>query len=217
MGDIYANSYFTLAATNSTNSEGGLFCHRTSLSVWPCRLTANWSCFPPGNIVISDPDYGEPNNQRPLGDRAWAFQKWLLSERLIHFMADQVRWECNCLSTSEIYPSGLDEDDLEDFGKSIKRSILDLYNDNDRRQFNWESIRITYTDKLLTKATHRLIAFSDIARMVHKVLQSSPEEYVAGLWKPALLKELLWRPGRDKVQHRLSGVYLANVLGLGLP
>ena len=40
MGDIYANSSLTLSATDSPDSEGGLYKNRSPLSVWPCRVAA---------------------------------------------------------------------------------------------------------------------------------------------------------------------------------
>ena len=106
MGDIYANSCFTLAATTSPNSQSGLLHQRNPLSVWPCRLTATWECFVPGELVVSVEAGARDSEMKPLGDRAWAFQEWLLSKRLIHFSKDQVRWECYCLTASEVHPHG---------------------------------------------------------------------------------------------------------------
>ncbi|KAL8684638.1 MAG: hypothetical protein Q9218_008204, partial [Villophora microphyllina] len=73
----------------------------------------------------------------------------------------------------------------------------------------WERIRQEYSAKRLTKATDKLTAFSGIARMVHKVLKSAPEDYCAGLWKPMLLQELLWQRYEDEESDRPSGVYIA--------
>lgn len=65
----------------------------------------------------------------------------------------------------------------------------------------------------LTVATDRLPAFSGIARMVHKVLKSPKEDYVAGIWSPDLLTELLWEKYWEesiRVTHRThSSQYIA--------
>ena len=116
MGDVYANSYVTLAATTSSNPRGGLVHQRNPLSVWPCRLTATWRCFVPGELIVSSGALSRDSDMIPLCNRAWAFQEWLLSKRLIHFSNDQVRWECYCLAASELYPDGLDESDQRDQG-----------------------------------------------------------------------------------------------------
>lgn len=211
MGDIYANSYVTLAATTSENSEGGLLHRRNPLSIWPCRIAAKWKCFKLRNLVVSVGKWARERDMKPLEDRAWAFQEWLLAKRLIHFSHDQVRWECYCLAASELYPEGLDEYDIDDQGLPTKR-IINLLSDKDSAvDALWERIREEYSAKQLTKAVDKLTAFSGIARMAHKVLKSAPEEYCVGLWKPMLLAELLWKRNDDEVDgcDRPSGVYIA--------
>ncbi|KAL8685044.1 MAG: hypothetical protein Q9218_008006 [Villophora microphyllina] len=209
MGDIYANSSATLAATTSENSNGGLLYRRNPLSIWPCRVVANWTCFKPGRVVVSVDQMTHGRNMKPLEDRAWAFQEWLLSKRLIHFSHDQVRWECYCLAASELYPQGLDEVDEHNQGLTAKRIIINLSNKGSAFHALWEWIRMEYSAKRLTKATDKLTAFSGIARMVHKVLKSAPEDYCAGLWRPKLLTELLWERYGDHESDRPSGVYIA--------
>ena len=129
---------------------------------------------------------------KPLEDRAWAFQEWLLSKRLIHFSHDQARWECFCLAASQLYPEGVDQDDDLHAGLTAKGIVISLSDGESAIDALWQRIREEYSEKQLTKATDKLAAFSGIARMAHKVLKSAPEEYCVGLWKPRLLTELLW-------------------------
>ena len=192
MGDIYANSSLTLSATNSPDSEGGFYMTRSPLSVWPCRITATWDCFPATNLVVCVPGWVGEKAMEPLGNRGWAFQEWLLSKRTIHFSRDQVRWQCHCLAASEVFPEGLSDSDLDCEGtptKNIIRLLVDGY------EWSWDlwlRIRAEYSEKHLTVATDKLAAFSGIARMVHKVLKSPKADYLAGIWRPELLTELLW-------------------------
>ncbi|KAM7206050.1 HET domain containing protein [Naviculisporaceae sp. PSN 640] len=209
MGDVYANSYITIAATTSPNSTGGLFHQRNPLAVWPCRVTARWSCFDPGHYVVGISELVRDQNQAPLIERAWAYQEWLLSKRLLHFSDDQVRWQCYCLSASEVYPRGLDEDDADYQGAETKAIISDLSNDQANRHSLWQRIREEYSEKSLTKSTDKLAAFSGIARMAHKVLDSPPADYLAGLWKPELLRELLWTRYEAEIQPRNKNFYIA--------
>ena len=209
MGDVYANSYVTLAATTSSNPQGGLVHQRNPLSVWPCRLTATWRCFVPGELVVSTGVLSRDSDMRPLGNRAWAFQEWLLSRRLIHFSNDQVRWECYCLAASEVYPDGLDETDLQDQGTPTKGIVVDLWADSEASHLLWKRIREEYSEKALTKTTDKLAAFSGIARMVHKLLKSSKEDYLAGLWKQNLLQELLWERYKGVGEPHDPNLYIA--------
>ena len=204
MGDIYANSSLTLSATNSPDSEGGLYHSRSPLSVWPCRITATWDCFPFDKLVLNIPGWVGERAMEPLSNRGWAFQEWLLSKRTIHFSRDQVRWECHCLAASEVYPEGLEVYDLDYHGTPTK-NIISLLKDEDASTTHlWKRIREEYSEKQLTITTDKLAAFSGIARMVHKVLESPKEDYLAGLWRPELLTELLWEKYKEhiKVTHR---------------
>ncbi|PVH96539.1 HET-domain-containing protein [Periconia macrospinosa] len=191
MGDIYANSYITIAATTSPNSNGGLIHQRNPLQMWPCRLRAQSTGLEDDVLVVK---FSEdcPRGQRPLSDRAWAYQEWLLSRRLLHFCADQVRWECYCLAASEVWPDGLRKDDPKFCDTPTKVLIAHSRSEPEKLHTLWESIRGAYSGKLLTKSTDRLAAFAGIARMVHQVLKSPSQDYVAGLWKPEILQELLW-------------------------
>ncbi|KAI4191119.1 MAG: hypothetical protein L6R41_000340 [Letrouitia leprolyta] len=160
-------------------------------------------------MVVSVGKWARERGMKPLEDRAWAFQEWLLAKRLIHFSHDQIRWECYCLAASELYPEGLDKDDIDDQGLPTKRIINFLSDKDSAIDVLWERIREEYSAKQLTRATDKLTAFSGIARMAHKVLRSSPKEYCAGLWKPMLLKELLWERYGAEYYDRLPGVYIA--------
>lgn len=191
MGDIYANSYVTIAATTSSDSEEGLFHSRSPLSVWPCKLEATWDCFTAGRLAAGVTGWAEERHMELLGDRGWAFQEWLLPKRIIHFSKDQIRWGCFCLAASEAYLAGLDEAGLEYHGTPTK-SIIAFIMDEAEPEILWQRIREEYSEKRLTVATDRLAAFSGIARMIHKVLKCTKEDYLAGLWRPNLLEELLW-------------------------
>ncbi len=191
MGDIYANSSFTISATNSPDSEGGLYYSRSPLSVWPCRITPTWDCYPVDELVVSIPGWVGETAMEPLSSRGWAFQEWLLSKRTIHLSRDQVRWQCHCLAASEVYPGGLNELDLELNGVSTKNLVKLLADEDESPTHLWGRIRREYSEKHLTVATDKIAAFSGIARMVHKVLRSPKEDYLAGLWRPELLTELL--------------------------
>ncbi|EXJ62012.1 hypothetical protein A1O7_02444 [Cladophialophora yegresii CBS 114405] len=197
MGDVYANSHITIAATTSPNSEGGLLHKRSPLSVWPCRLTATWKCFQAGELVISTPDWADETDLEPLASRSWAFQEWLLSKRLLHFGKDQVRWQCFCLAASEIYHDGGSGDGggLDAYGIPTKGIIVRLVQDPRRAADLWFQIREDYSQKELTNATDRLPALTGIARMVYRILNSPEDDYLAGIWKPHLLQELLWQRG----------------------
>ena len=177
--------------------------------MWPSRLTATWKCFVPGKLVVSVEAGARGAEMKPLGYRAWAFQEWVLSKRLIHFCKDQVRWECYCSAASEVHPHGADELDLNYYGLTSKSAMVELGKDAESAHALWERIRVDYSEKALTRATDKLAAFSGIARMVHKVLGLSEDNYLAGLWKQELLQELLWERYESEGQPYDPDLYIA--------
>jgi hypothetical protein len=208
MGDIYANSYITIAATASPESEGGLFYSRSPLSVWPCRVEATWDCFAAGNLLAGAQGWSEERHMEPLGHRGWAFQEWLLSKRIIHFCKDQIRWECFCMAASEAYTAGLEEEDLEYHGTHTK-SLITFFMEDAEPEYLWRRIRQEYSEKHLTVGTDRLAAFSGIARMIYKAVKYTKEDYLAGLWRPKLLEELLWERYPEKDYKCQTTPYIA--------
>ncbi len=134
-----------------------------------------------------------------------------MSKRTIHLSRDQVRWQCHCLAASEVYPGGLNE---REYNGVPTKNIVKLLTDEDESPTHlWVRIREEYSEKHLTVASDKLAAFSGIARMVHKVLKSPKEDYLAGLWRPELLTELLWEKYSDddvEMTHRTcSSQYIA--------
>jgi hypothetical protein len=66
-----------------------------------------------------------------------------------------------------------------------------------------------YTRKRRTFTTDKLAAFSGITRMVHKVLKCTKEDYLAVLWKPSLLEELLWEGFENESRKSQPSLYIA--------
>jgi hypothetical protein len=99
MGEIFANSYCTLAATSAKDSNGGLFLPRTiSQSV---KLT-DWSGDSPVSYYAGIEDRFESAlRDGDLNNRGWVLQERLLSPRTIHFTASQTFWECGSDRYSE--------------------------------------------------------------------------------------------------------------------
>jgi hypothetical protein len=212
MGDVYANSYITLAATASPDSEGGLLHTRSPLSVWPCRTRATWTCFPAGELVISVPDWATESDLQPLASRAWVFQEWLLSKRLLHFGKDQVRWQCFGISASEVYPDGFsaDESEFDAYSVPSKSDVVRLLSESRSATELWSKIREDYSHKSLTRPGDRLPAFIGIARMAHKALKSAEDNYIAGLQRSNLLEEMLWqRDGEHPTTTSSDTPYIA--------
>lgn len=108
MASVYSNSYVTLAAATSADSDGGCFTqahHRTHLSrqIPVVNDVDNHSSSMAKVYArielhhVTDPS----EVLHPLLKRAWVFQERLLSTRLLYFAGYELHWECNKLSVCE--------------------------------------------------------------------------------------------------------------------
>jgi hypothetical protein len=195
MGDVYAHGSLNIAATTSNSGVGGIL-PRGSRPFPHCLIAVTDGA---GNSHTFRTHTGEvfPHNIEdpllaPLGNRAWVVQERLLSPRILHFVSDQVFWECCCSVWAELF----DNDYLIN-ADSVKRlmglnqtsggphSASELYH-------GWIDIVARYSQCGLTQKLDKLPAISGIARRMRRQLGVSPEAYLAGLWRETLPLRLLW-------------------------
>jgi hypothetical protein len=115
------------------------------------------STLPPGH---PSPVWG------PLAKRAWAFQEWRLSRRVLHFTQAGLTWVCKTVQCDE------------------------REGDMDVEQWpEWESVVSSYTMRELTYETDRLIALEGLVKEMQK---ATAENYCLGIWTSGLPEHLLW-------------------------
>jgi hypothetical protein len=184
MAQIYRNATVTVAATR-----------------------ANWS--DEGFLAPRDPYQNVSEDGEPLDRRAWACQERLLAECLLDFRTLETRWTFEETSGTDGAKGGKNQD-LIRYRSSVRKSSdtrlspdlmehymstygfymgdpLDCYYDT------WWHIVSWYTGKELTVGTDRLPALSAIAQGYGQKLN---DEYLAGLWKLCITKDLCWAAWR---------------------
>ena len=218
MGRIYKFSECTISATASANSNGGCFFTRNSLQLQPCKITGN--ALHPENqdevIYVYDHriDYWRQMYQAPLSSRAWCLQERLLSPRVLHYMSDQLFWECRELEACEVFPQGFSVDynsysakgtvNFKRVFKALEPGAYVSKNDEGFVMYgktpytDWQFILETYSNANLTKPTDKLVA---IAGLVQEWAVRSQDTYLAGLWKNDIHRQLLWHS--QLLQERL--------------
>lgn len=117
-----------------------------------------------------------------LSNRGWTFQETLLSPRILHFMPEEMAWQCAtlCRCECQIQPyyncyTGSNEDD------TVRPQDLEK---------DWDKVVSEYTGLELTFETDRLAALAGLASRAHQFRQD--QRYLAGLWENDLLESLLW-------------------------
>ena len=187
MGDIYSNSYITVAATNAHSAYSGFLNHRYTDSE-SLRLPF----FFPNKQV--DYLYVRPDHLYcgwGLKTRAWALEERVLARRLLDYEDEKFAWRCLESFTwddghKKSYSAEADQLELiRLLGASHESARVSL---QEIRRF-WSYILGDYTTRQLTKEQDKLTALGGLAARFHQNLGG---EYVAGLWSQTLAQGLLW-------------------------
>ncbi|KAI1131010.1 heterokaryon incompatibility protein-domain-containing protein [Nemania abortiva] len=204
MCDVYSQAALTVAATNSPNSDHGLYStlspdfqsHEFSIVLTDGIRIPVWGRRPIPHFAAAEsrtrPDFESP----PLLQRGWVLQERLLSRRVVHFVRNEVAWEClhlsgcQCLGIDKGYQSS------KVWLSALLHGTHAQHNTTQNPASQWFRLVEQYTRLALTFAKDRFSALSGAA-------QRSPQfrdgdKYVAGLWESEMLLGLTWyayRPG----------------------
>lgn len=203
MDAVYRDAYFTISAAAAQNASGGLFhgshCDLPYISSWTtlgAREVALWARVTWRNIT---PGF----TSQPINSRAWTLQEHVLSSRILFYTSFGLMWKCNreliSVYSGEFRASdftGQTQTDtsrssVEDlnFMRNTSRYIFSVARDGHLKASSWGRILQLYTARNLTDPRDKLPA---LAAMAQRYSHSTSAEYLAGLWKPTFLQDLLW-------------------------
>jgi Heterokaryon incompatibility protein (HET) len=165
MDEIYGNATLTISAASAASCTQGIL---TPL------LYRNWKL--PSDL---DPD------KEPINHRAWTLQERLLSRRYTSFGTEYMTWQCRT-ETKVRYPGVEDASGPYHLRSYHLASVLKSPSDL------WLALVIDYTSRFLTNESDKLPALSGVVKTIHS---HTGDEYLAGLWKNQILRQLRWRAG----------------------
>ncbi|KAF4815410.1 hypothetical protein CGCTS75_v013069 [Colletotrichum tropicale] len=231
MAAVYSNSYLTLAAVKSGDTNGGLLSARTPHTYF--KLPRKGSS--PDEYILAtaltlDHDNVHQFHMRmkkePLTKRAWGFQERVLARRILHFSSQQMYWEClegfeaeQGLKLNYRIPFINDDTQLVEYVDQRRNNAhptnprwegLDHSSTLTR---GWHELLWEYGPRELTNPLDKLPAFSGIAKSLSKGFK---DEYLAGLWRGSLIEGLCWQGLRCKPieQYRAPSWSWASVDGI---
>ena len=205
MQEIYRNAYLVISAAHAVDGNDGLFTNWTHRSVdlfnrdgkpngiYVRRLVSHEALC---SNEYRDPDVSPTGATLPLFDRAWALQERLLSRRIIHFIREEMVFEC--LYGRKCECGGI----VPTYGISLWRPpILYPLGAAPTDILLWRYAIMEYTRRALTKSSDRLHAISGLA---HFMSNGRWGKYIDGMWENDLVNQLMWR-ARIEVQHDEEG------------
>ncbi|KAF2963497.1 hypothetical protein GQX73_g10074 [Xylaria multiplex] len=193
MAEIYANSFFTIAATRSRDGTGGCYSDRDSCYV-DCGTVIEGSVYIRGKL----PRLGGPVGSKtaegwPLLRRGWVYQEMTLSKRVLHFGSQEVIWQCRTHRRSE---SGSNDSDyatitFSDGNTPPREKHNDAWDNGSPNDNPWYDTVNDYSGLELTFERDKLPALAAISQQFAKE-RAVDDKFLAGLWKNSLLLDMLW-------------------------
>ncbi len=203
MSQVYSNSICNVSALDAHDSTGGLFFDRETSNIPYGTFTLCRKFKRKRVYEFAYADFWSDSVQHaPLTRRAWVLQERLLAPRVLHFGKRQLLWECNELRACEVYPRGMRAPDVsfrrdsnkDKFLKESFTTILQGGLDNaltsSQMHGAWNDLVQHYTKCNLTMSKDKLVAISGIVKRLQPLFKT---DYLAGLWRDDLLKQLLWQ------------------------
>ena len=198
MADYYGNAYLTISASIAV--QKGQRCFSRATSGTPTIRISN------GEHDLYAIHYRLPlsHTENPLHSRGWVFQEYMLSRRVVHFLEEEVIWECReatwceCGRVSDDFKGTLM---IEPITTSEHQSFAyqqkaRLYKTISTAQTPgalknlWMEIVHDYSQKNLTFGTD---IFPALAGLVKEMQSRRKCGYYAGLWEDSLVSDLLWQ------------------------
>jgi len=217
MADVYSGAFLTIAATKSSNCDGGCLSDRATQAGRPFEtFTIDGTCdgkqvqvLVREALMIAHNDTlfsSSTSATAPLFQRAWCFQERLLSPRLLHFHPDEMVWVCRNTTACECgYLQNIPPD-----SNQVLRENIRLLNqamggigpgalDQSAIWRIWKTTVELYPQLSITQETDRLPAMSGIATRFACVIRGS---YLAGIWEESIPVGLTWLADQQASRRR---------------
>jgi hypothetical protein len=202
MGLIYRDAYLTIIASSAAHANAGILHDRHMPGYYAAHPHLPFHCRDGrvGTVSVftaGKSDY-EPMKD-PVDHRAWCLQERLLSPRKLVYATDTLEYHCQSATVpvnNSIKWWGTEKLNSLSFGLSdadIASKVAEWEEEDwGTLQMQWVFDMSSYTRRLLTQKTDKLVAFAGVAEQFDRVWHAHSGRYIAGLWEKHLPRDLLW-------------------------
>ncbi|KAK0721828.1 heterokaryon incompatibility protein-domain-containing protein [Lasiosphaeria miniovina] len=204
MCDVYSNATLTIAADHADGTSAGIF-RPQQYGETPPRLVSRDGARPvyvrplqrhnDVTMLTRSPDPDE-DALAPINQRAWTLQEAVLSNRMLHYTADEMLWRCNALHACECRRGApraigdLPETVFRNVGLFGRATPPEAYTE-------WRNLLVSFSERLLSVDADKLSALSGMAQQFSRMraaagLEIADDRYLAGLWADDLPQALMW-------------------------
>ncbi|KAJ6510355.1 HET-domain-containing protein [Mycena sanguinolenta] len=152
-------------------------------------------------------------SMEPVNQRAWCLEERLFSPRSLVFASHTLQFHCQ----TSIVNIG---DSLPDVLLGADPELPLSQTESEILRWAWFDVVADYTRREVTKTGDKLLAFAAIAEAFHRCWST---DYLAGLWRATLVRDVLWckdyenRLPRPDKRYRAPSWSWASVDGRVLP
>lgn len=186
MAAIYQNAYVTLAAAVTAQPSDGLFTKNGDRKHWAYGTPAVIQHASGEYPVYARLELEHTSGYLPLYERGWVYQERLLSPRIVHFVGEELIWECREFRDCECGSS--------DVKRALDRSMISTEpagTMSDATYAMWRTLVSNYSELNLTYDSDALPALSGLASAFSML--SGGTQYAAGNWRtPRFVPDPLW-------------------------
>ncbi|KAH9885804.1 heterokaryon incompatibility protein-domain-containing protein [Cubamyces lactineus] len=164
-------------------------------------------------------------DREPINKRAWCLEERLMSPRKLVYASDTLQYHCQTGTTAmgDAVVRVQVAERLQNIAFMPDAEVLPTvagWNAGRWKLFSgeWADVLLNYTRRAVTKPKDKLTALAGVAEQFHGVLRHAGDvgvtaltssRYLAGLWEPTLLNDLLWKRGVEvPLTARPSQYYL---------
>jgi len=212
MADIYANAYVVLSATSTRDSKDG-FLHKR-IEPLAIRYTQHGQRDREvrARQIESHKCHRYANKDRyTLFQRGWCMQERFLAGRIIHFLPDEILFEC--AHARECECGAANKESTTRGNSSSYRTFADLRaapKMTESFASEWMEIVHNYSKMELTYGQDSLPALSGVAACMERL---GPGKYIAGLWEHRIVYQLGWYVATSPVTRRWKYPEDVDILG----
>lgn len=198
MAQIYHHALFTISASSAAaHTDGFLSLRKEDLAIPEHQFlipTVPLRCIFPepdrpsaetlGTINISTREPFYQHLDEPISKRAWTFQERLLSRRVLDYCSDKLRWFCR----GAVAVDGGSAEVNHQWATLPESEAISSLSKLERDRL-WRLVVSRYLMRDMTFPADRLTAISAVATQFSGAFGG---EYAAGLWRTALVQQLVW-------------------------
>ena len=212
MGAVYSNAHFVISADAASCCTDGFLENHDQYNTW---TPVSYSAADGVEVVeLGCQSFKVPRVRGCAGNiqasalsrRGWAMQECILPHRILHFVGDEIVWECNTTCTCECNKTHLhglwkhadftliNDPRLQQEDEYANVHIDDFLRGRttESRCWIWERLIERYSHRALTVSGDKLAAISGLTTLFQKYLEVELADYLAGIWKVDLPAGLLW-------------------------